>query len=45
MEDEEREDEKGTCILIKMKKVVDHSNKNEKGKNGKDTENKTNLMM
>ena len=24
---EEREDEKDTCILIKMKKVVGHSNK------------------
>ena len=33
---EEREDEKVTCILIKMKEIVDHSNKGDRGKNGKD---------
>ena len=33
---EEREDGKGTCILIKMEKVVGHSNEGERGKNGKD---------
>ena len=32
---EEREDEKGTCILIKMKKVVGHSDKGGRGKYGK----------
>ena len=33
---EEREDEKVTCILIKMKEIVGHSNKGDRGKNGKD---------
>ena len=47
MEDEkkEREDGKATCILIKMKEVVGHSNKGGRGKNGKDKKDKTNLMM
>ena len=31
-------------MLIRMKEVVDHSNKGKRGKNGKDKNNKTNLM-
>ena len=48
---EEREDEKDTYILIKIEineereKVVDHNDKSERGKNGKDKRNNTNLMM
>ena len=42
---QEREDEKATCILIKMKELVGHSNKGGRGKNGKDKKNKTNLMI
>ena len=41
---EEREDKKVTCILIKMKEIVSHSNKGDKYKNGKDKKNKINLM-
>ena len=33
---EERENENDTCMLIRMKEVVDHSNKGKRGKNGKD---------
>ena len=33
---EEREDEKDTCMLIKMKEIVGYSNKGKRGKNGKD---------